>query len=126
MAVVCFLISAVVFLNRSAVEANANIRNGTHTMLGSPNTKYDLVLVTAVFYAVPGVILLLMALRKPTIGKSIATLIGSFMFSIVVISVLFGRTDTGLLMPLGLGCALLYFGYERRAPKEVTAPQQAE
>ena len=114
--IVFFIIGLTMACNLTVVEAIQNFRESFHRMLGEPSSPYNFAQAAVVFYTVPGAILIALSFRKPTISRTISSLFGALMLSIVLVKALFGSLDTFILFQLLVGIVLLYYGYGASKP----------
>lgn len=105
------LIGLTMACNPTDVESMQSFRESFHKMLGEPSSPYNFAQAAVIFYTVPGVLMIGLSLRKPTISRSVSFFFGALLLSIVLVKALFGRLDTFTLFQILVGIVLVYIGY---------------
>ena len=105
------LIGLVMASHETDVESMQPFRESFHKMIGTPSSPYRFAQAAVIFYLVPGAVMIALSFRKPTIARSVSSFFGALMFSIILVTCLYGRLSGFLFFQMLVCIGLVCYGY---------------
>ncbi|WP_425397618.1 hypothetical protein [Aeoliella sp.] len=96
-------------VNPRAFLENVNFREGMHSILGKPETTYNLLAISAIYLLTLGSLMAMRAFTAPRISQVFLAAFESWFCAVFVVNLLVGRFDLGLqfLAIMFVACVLV-------------------